>query len=97
MEAYEIFDYKPLVNNKINSIDIGTIIVKGGDCLDFTKDDSAHQVYIYTNQKDKFDESKMLNFDNNQRFSIDDLIKLNYIEKLEILIDDEYYNELMKH
>ena len=79
----EIFNYQPLIDGKINGIQIESITVHGCDCLEVC--DGQHNIYIYDKENDA-----RINFNNGKRFSIRELEKLNYIEKLNITVDAHY-------
>ena len=95
----KIFEYNPLINGKINDIEIESVAVHGCKCLTLEKRiscDGKHKIYIYTKSKSKSTKRKLLNKHSEQMFTIEELIKLNYIEKLKITVDDDWTSELKK-
>lgn len=85
------FDYQPLINGKINGIFIKTISVHGCQCLSNNqKCTGAHNIHIYGIYS-----KERLNFNNERKFSINELVKLNYINKLEITVDEDWLNDLL--
>lgn len=85
----EIFDYLPLINGKINGIAIKSISIHGCQCLENKKCDNMHAIHIYgTNSKER------INFNNEKRFTLEELIELNYVDKLEITVDDDWSYQL---
>ena len=78
------YDYQPLIDGKINGVEIKSITVRECECSTGKKCDGMHKIRI-NNIKDN-----MLNFWSEQRkFSIDELEKLNYIDKLRIPVDED--------
>ena len=76
---YFDYDYQVLIDGKINGVQIESISVSGCQCLSGKKCDNMHEICIYDTT------GKMVNFWNGKRkFSIDELEKLNYIDKLRI-------------
>ena len=86
----EIFDYQPLINGKINGIQIKSIKIHGCQCLENKKCDAMHNICIYD-----MTSNERINFNNEKNFSIDELEKLNYMDKLEITADDDWKYDLM--
>lgn len=89
----ENFDYQPLINGKINEILIKTISVHGCQYLDNNqKCTGTHNIHIYgTTSK------KRINFNNERKFSMNELVNLNYINKLEITVNEDCLSELLNN
>ena len=79
----EIFDYQRLIDDKINGVEIKSISVHGCQCLRNIKCDNMHNIHIY----DTLSEER-INFNNEKKFTIEELEKLNYTDKLKITVSD---------
>lgn len=93
-EKYQdTFTYSPLLDGKIDGTQINSITVHGCKCL--TKNgqcDAKHNISIYG-----VNSRKRLNFNNERMFTMKELVELNYIDKLEITVDDAWQSCLVKN
>ena len=84
------YDYQPLVDGKINGAQIKSISVRGCKCLNGEKCDGFHEIRIIDTTDDR-----LLNFwSKNRNFSIEELEKMNYIDKLVITVDEDQSDNL---
>jgi hypothetical protein len=87
------FDYNPLIDGQINGIPIHSICVHECFCMRFNKVPCSgkHCIAIYSTEY-----GNRLNFNDEKSFSLEELEKLNYIQKLKITIDEDHESELMR-
>lgn len=85
------YQYQPLIDGKINGVQIKSISVSECKCLKGEKCDGLHKIKI-----NDIKDNRMINYWNRDReFSIDELEKLNYVDKLRITVDEDWTDNLM--